>query len=170
LAALGLTGCGQLFLPLPPQRTAPEFRIRKILKISAGPNPDAVVLRDVEPLHPGLDWSWTGAHPGFRFKLPTQTIWSLQTKLTVADTVLKETGPQQVQFFVNGAVVGNATLDQPRTYNLTFPVDPALLQNLGAVNVDLSVTPCLPQPNGNAYCLLLHEIGFVGLLPEGGPH
>jgi hypothetical protein len=168
VACVCCSGCGELSLPVPPQRIPLPYELRQILTVGAPVNLNALIIRGVEPVQPHLDWSWTGEHPAFRFQLDSGVTWNLKAKITVADIVLKQVGPQHVRFLVNGTTVGAATLDQPHTFNLAFPVDRQLLNGNGQADVELGIGPCLPQPGGKVYCTLLHEIGFTGSLTPTG--
>ena len=177
IAALFFTaaGCREVSFPVPQQRSMPEFRLRQILEIRpesdgfAATAQNSSIIGGVLPVAPGLDWSWTTAHPAFRFKLDQPSGWDLDIKLTTADVVFDKIGPQQLTVFVNGTKTGSATLDQCRTWLLRFPVAPALLPDPAETRVTLAIAPCLPQPEGPPLCILLHNVGFTRPLTAQDP-
>ncbi len=109
---------------------------------------------------PGADWRWATEHSVFHFKLDEFAGWSLAVRLTGAKAVLDKTGLQRVAFHVNGHAAGTVTVDADRTYRLSFPVDAAVLKSAAPVVVTMDASPCLSQPYGPPYCVLLHSVGF----------
>jgi len=163
LAALCATGCGQVFLPPPEQRVEAPHQVKELLDMTGGRSEEAwgsVVSGIDKAFQPGADWRWASERSVFRFKLDEFTGWSLSVRLTGARAVLDKTGPQRVTFQVNGHVAGAATVDADRSYQLSFPVDAAVLKSAAPIVVTMDAGPCLIQPYGPPYCVLLHSIGF----------
>ena len=167
-AALVLAGCGQPpDFPVPPQRTAQEFRVEDLFRAGAPTQPPGIrLVSGIRPTGKGLDWTWTTDHAALRIALDPQpgARWDLDAKITCAGVVFEKTGPQQVTFLVNGATVGTATLDAARTWNLRFPVDAALLRTAASKEgalVEMRIDRTLPDAAGPPFGVLLHEIGFT---------
>jgi hypothetical protein len=170
-------GCGgDISYPPPPQRMAVPHRVNAVLRFAAnqleadqgadqGEVPWASILQDVLPAAPGADWRWTRAHPAFRFQLMDYQGWQAVVRVTAVAKVLAATGPQHVVVTVNGTRVGRAVLNRSGGYDLTFPVDPAILKSANGAVLRLDIDPCMPADSpwekGLPYCVLLHSIGFV---------
>ena len=120
----------------------------------------AIVSGIDKAFQPGADWRWASERSVFHFKLDEYTGWSLAVRLTGAKAVLDKTGPQRVVFEVNGQAAGIVKIDAGRTYRLSFPVDAAVLKSAKPIVVTMDASPCLSQPYGPPYCVLLHSIGF----------
>jgi hypothetical protein len=163
LAALCAAGCGQVFLPPPEQRVEAPHPVRELLDMTGGRPEESwgsIVSGIDKAFQPGADWRWATEHSVFRFTLGESEGWSLAVRLTGARAVLDQTGPQRVAFSVNGHAAGTATVDADRTYRLSFPVDAAVLKSATPIVVTMDAGPCLSQPYGPPYCVLLHNIGF----------
>lgn len=171
-AALVLSGCGQRpVFPVPPQRTAQEFRVQDRFRAGApAQHPGIKTVSGIRPTGTGLDWTWTTEHAALRIALDLSSSlrWDLDAKITCAGAVLDKTGPQHLTFLVNGKVVGKATLDAARTWNLRFPVQPELLRETSKREkpgdgplVEILIDPVLPDAAGPPFGVLLHEIGFT---------
>jgi hypothetical protein len=164
ITAVFATGCAQVYVPLPPQRSEQPHIVREVLDMTGGRPEntwggiDAGISKDFIP---GADWRWATEHSAFHFKLSELDGWSLEARITAVQAVMDKTGPQKVSFQVNGKTVGAAELKVSRNCDFSFPMDPALLQRSAPVSVTLDASPCLPQEHGPDFCVLLHTIGFV---------
>jgi hypothetical protein len=161
-------GCGgDISYPPPPQRMAVPHPVNAVLRFATNQSdvPWASILQDVLPAAPGADWRWTRAHPAFRFLLMESQGWQAVVRVTAVAKVLAATGPQHVAVTVNGTRVGNAILNRSEDFDLTFPVDPAILKSANGAVLRLDIDPCMPADSpwekGLPYCVLLHSIGFV---------
>ena len=164
LVFLCVAGCSrEIVWPPPPQRTAVSHPVFALLDMTGGRPEElwASIVSGVGPGSPSLNWRWTESHAAFRFTLDSSRAWKLRVRLTAAQAVLDKAGPQRITFDVNGKNAGNAVLDLPRRYDLTFPVDAQTLRLTSPVEVSFDVDRCLGGGRNGPYCVLLHSIGFV---------
>jgi hypothetical protein len=169
---LTVTGCGQVYYPPPPQIVPQPHPVMEILDMTGGRPSEtwgSVVAGVQDSGDPNLDWRWATAQSLFHFKLDEFEGWRFIARITAARTVLDKTGPQHVAFKVNGQTVGAVALDASRRYDLSFPVDAALLKSATPIVVNMDAGPCVPQQYGEPFCVLLHRIGFVKD-PGGASH
>jgi hypothetical protein len=165
-AALVISGCGTVYVPLPAQRTEQPHTVRAVLDMTGGrpENTWGVIDAGVFPtFQPGSDWRWAGDHCAFHFKLSEFTGWTFTAHITAVKAVLDKTGPQKIEFKVNGRAVASADLKVSRDYHFEIPLDPSLLQQDSPVTVSMDSGPCLPQKDGLPFCVLLHSLGFTKL-------
>jgi hypothetical protein len=164
VAAAASSGCGTVYMPLPAQRTEQPHVIREVLDMTGGrpANTWGTVDGGVFPtFQPGTDWRWAAEHCLFHFKLADPAGWTLVAHITAVQAVLDKTGPQKIAFQVNGRTVAAADLKVSRNYDFEVPVAPALLQPGVPVTVTMDSRPCLPQKDGEPFCVLIHSIGFT---------
>jgi hypothetical protein len=128
MTILCMGGCREVIYPPPPQRAEVPHEVKAILDMTGGRPEEAwgSIVSGVAGGDPSMDWRWTMAHPTFRFVLDISATWKLNVRITAVASVLAKVGAQHVTFNVNGKAVGVATLDRPRLYDLTFPVDKAV--------------------------------------------
>jgi hypothetical protein len=169
---LSLTGCSPVYLPPPPQRSEQPHRLMEILDMTGG-RPAETWGSVVSGMHtsfdPHADWRWAAESVVFHFKVDEPAGWSLSARITAAQSILDKMGPQRVTFEVNGETVGTLRLDASRHYDLSFPVEAAVLKRSSPIVVRMDTGPCLAQQYGPPYCVLLHKIGFVSQT-DRAPH
>ncbi|MDP9169191.1 MAG: hypothetical protein M3N54_01125 [Acidobacteriota bacterium] len=169
---VSLVSCGgDISFPPPPQRTHAAHSVTHPVAAMLGmangqaDMPWASIVQGVEPPAPGVDWRWAHAHPAFEFNLMDYDGWKAIVRLTCVGKVLEVTGPQHVIMSVNGSVVGKITLDKAGNYDVTFPVDAAVLKSAAPIVLRLDIDPCLlsdsPSEKGAAYCVLVRSAGFL---------
>lgn len=164
LVTILTTGCGPVYLPVPPQQSEPHRQVRALLEMTGDRPPvawggiDSGVLTSFQP---GADWRWAAEHSAFHVALDGSAGWSASARITAVRSVLEKVGPQKVIVRVNDVPVGSADLTQSKDYDLSFPVQPAALARTSPARLTLDVSPCLPQPGSPSFCVLLHSVGFT---------
>lgn len=156
------SACREVIVPVPEQRPDPNFRSN--LTLFMDPRLDssasASVIRGVIPDQRLFDWRWIDPHPEFQFALDQTAGLALDVKLTTLQSVVSKTGPQRVNFIVNGKTLKTVSFDRAGTWELAIPLGKGLLKEQANNTVELTTEPCLAPDNGTSLCMLLHRIGF----------
>lgn len=152
-----LAGCGEVSLPVPPQRTPVAHRARVVLEMGPGAlQPWGAAIRTgVDPAAPNLDWRWMTSDAAFDFELEDRPDWQVELHLTAVDKILAQVGTQRLVVLVNGKEVGRTELNKPGPVRLRYPAPKG-----GKTTVEVHVEPCVPQPYTWPYCALIHSLGF----------
>src|SRR6266542_766146 len=148
--------------PPPPQKTANFPPVSLILSVHDSPiaEPWASVADVLDPAK-GSPWTWTGAHPRFRFLLDESRRWMFHARLFTAGKVLRAVGPQTIRIRINGIPARAIQASEAREYELRFPADPLLIK-LGMLNdVEMDIAPAYVAEDGVKLGVLLHSIGFI---------
>ena len=158
------SACGPVYYAPPAQRVAQKHIVAMLLDMTPG-RPAEAWGTIVSGVHsggdPNADWRWVGPQSVFTFNPGKADGWSLAAHVTAVQANLDKTGPQKVEFQVNGKTVGKADLSVSRRYDLKFPLDPGLLKDPSHVEVRMLASPCLPAQYSPPLCVLLHSIGLV---------
>jgi hypothetical protein len=162
---LGAGGCGgQIYYPVPAQRTARKHDLEMMLDATPGRPWEkwGAILSGVRTdSAPGANWRWAGAESTYTIQPPDFAGWSLVAHVTAAESVLQKVGPQRISFDVNGKIVGSALLTKSQKYDFRYPLDDNSLRNVGRATMRMTVSPCVPAGSGREYCVLLHSIGLM---------
>ncbi len=125
-------------------------------------SPDASehVLKDVRD-NPGGQWRWTGQEPTLKTLVFATDQLKLKADFTLWDEAFKQTGPLDLQFFVNGKQLDQVLYDTPghKHFEKPVPADwlPTDIESTIAIKVDKLYTA--PQ-DGAKFGVILSRIGF----------
>lgn len=164
-AALGLAGCvkqDEVYAP-PYQRhplAGPDTsRIRHFIAMN-DPDAEAHVVRDVNArLENGL-WRWTGQRPLLRFILPTTHRLKLAIDFTVPSSVLDQTGPLTVTYFINTHEIDRITYDKSGEQRYEKAVNPAWIEAGADTLVSMELSKVFVGEDGARLGLALVRAGF----------
>ena len=125
-------------------------------------SPDASehVVKDVVD-NPGGQWRWTGQEPTLKILVFATEKIKLVADFTIWDQAFQQTGPLDLQFFVNGHLLDDSRYPSPGPKHLEKPVPSDWLttdvESTIAIKVDkLYVAPL----DGAKFGIILSQIGF----------
>jgi hypothetical protein len=148
---------------LPAQWTAALPPVSLVLQIHENPMDEAwaPIVADILPADKGAHWAWTNARPHLRFRIEESDRWTFRLRFAAVGQVLQSVGPQTIEIAINGAASKTVVAAEEREYQVSFPVDPAVLRPGGMNDVELRVAPVYIAPDGVRLGVLLHSVGFV---------
>jgi hypothetical protein len=148
---------------MPAQRSTAVRPVSVVLQIHENPMDDAwaPVIGGILPAEKGSAWAWTNAQPHLRFRIEETDRWMFQIKFATVGQVIRTAGPQTIEIAINGAPVKTVTADEAREFELSFPVDAAVIKPGSMNDVELRIKPVYTAPDGVPLGVLLHSAGFL---------
>ena len=148
---------------MPAQRSTELRPVSLVLQIHENPMDEAwaPVAGGILPAEKGSQWAWTNAQPHLRFRIEETDHWMFQTKFATVGQVIRTVGQQTIEIAINGDVVKTITAAEAREFEISFPVDPAVLKPGSMNDVELRIKPVFTAGDGVPLGVLLHSAGFV---------
>lgn len=124
-------------------------------------------VQDVLVGDAGSEWFWTAQHPRLQLSWDdVETGWEFDAGFTIAEVVLKQTGPIHVTFLVNDHVAGSAEYKKDGNYRFQAPVPPEWIRGRDRIVVGLDIDPVYIAPGDGAKLgVLLRSIGLRKAAP-----
>lgn len=146
---------------IPPQH-APVFQPPAVGDFvrAEDPKADSYFLSGIKSLE-GPDWRWTSAEPELRFQVSEPGPKVFRFEFTVHERTLPDTGPLEIEFYLNGHLLGRERYAEPKRYHFEKPCPPEWLQ-LGENRVLVKVlNPWKASDPGVFLGFLFHAAGLV---------
>lgn len=124
------------------------------------PAPQGTILRDIAP---GDEDSghWTNEHPTVQFTPGTSQGWSFYARFWTVGDVLKVTGPQIIQFTVNGVTLGTKMFSDAGEHEFRRTIEPAFIHAGVPNTAGMDIEPILIMRDGAHLGVVLISMGFV---------
>ncbi|MBI5083193.1 MAG: hypothetical protein HZB13_01145 [Acidobacteria bacterium] len=123
------------------------------------PRADGAIVRNIPPR--GGWHRWTGQSPAVKCTLPVAGKWSAAADFDVAGATLKDTGPIQITFRVNGRELGRMRCEKPDSYSFRAPLPPELAAPGKELILEAEVDkPWVAPADGARLGVLLSAAGF----------
>ncbi len=166
---LMLSSCSAPSYPPPPQIVLPDGPEPALswddgaglLLGMADPNADARIVQDVVPSGNNAEWRFTGIHPQFRLQVRAGGKLSFYMRFFLHEESLRARGPITFKVNINGNSFQSYPFKQGGDIEYTNPIPESWVPGPGEVHIALDVDPPWRFPDGTAYGILLHSIGFV---------
>lgn len=93
-----------------------------------GPDAPLHFVRDISPDLQGGSWRWTQQEPTLKILLLTTKDLKYSADFTLWDQAMRQTGPVQISFLVNGRTLGSNRYATPGYKHFEKPVPPEWLR------------------------------------------
>jgi hypothetical protein len=125
------------------------------------PGVDAHLIKDVGPFLEGGTFRWTQQNPTLQFQLPPRTGWKLRFDFSLHSTVLKQTGPITITYFVNGKKLDEVRYEKDGEQHFEKAVPAGWLSSGSATVVAAKLDKVMEAADHNKLGLILTGAGFV---------
>ena len=126
--------------------------------LAADPDAEPLLAAEIGPLEGGR-FRWTGQHPAVRLELSKTDGLRLRARFWVAEEALRQTGPIEIAYVVNGAVVGRERYSTPGEQVFDKPVAADVLRT-GVNEVRLEIDKVYRHDDARLGVALV-ELGFA---------
>lgn len=162
---LFLCACDRLpeTYPPPEQRQPPALRPDPTVMMVEMNDPDAAqrIVKDIyDPF--GSSWRWTAKQPTVKVLVYAVDNVKLSADFTIWAEGLKQTGPLQLSFFVNGHKLDELKYSAPgyQHYEKAVPAEWLASDTESTISVDVDKLYVSPQ-DGVKFGIILTRIGFI---------
>jgi hypothetical protein len=126
-------------------------------------DPDAPlhIVKDIYDA-PGSPWRWTAKQPTVKVLVFSTDHVKLSTDFTIWDDGLKQTGPLELSFFVNGHLLAKEKYATPgyKHFEKTVPAEWLSADTESSISVDVDKLYVSPL-DGVKFGFILTRIGFL---------
>lgn len=119
-------------------------------------------VKDVMPVPADQGWTWTGQNPTFRILALSTGSLKLVADFSIWDVALKQTGPVELSFFINGQLLDKVRYDSagPKHFEKAIPATWVTSATESMVSVTIDKLWVSPE-DGARFGFILSKIGFA---------
>jgi hypothetical protein len=127
-----------------------------------GQSQEKHLLHDIVSPAAGEEWVWTYERPALVFSVSKRPGVKFRMELEIANATLRETGPVQITFWLNGRPLAKRLYDSPGKYVMEQEVPQELLRNDGVAIIETTQDKYyVAKGDGRRLSYLFHAAGFL---------
>jgi len=125
-------------------------------------NATAYIVKDVADVAEAGSWRWARKRPELRFYLETIENLTYKADFSIADMLIRETGPVTISIFVNDHLLATVKSAEAEEKHFEKPVPPKFLRakaiNIVAMEID---KVWVSKTDGTVFGFILSRAGFT---------